>query len=300
MGRSLVAGATAAALVLARAQTPTPAMPSALLAELEGGGSLSWGTSNGTLMVTTSAHTVTNYEACAYHPWIDDALNITDTGYANAALAPPLTGADVIVLGAQPTDVFGVDPDPTVECSWEPGSPCGPCPPLVVNATVGGDLTITGVAPIPVYQSCLRRVYMASTAYGGDEGTGDRIVIFGVTRDTEVAFGAPDHVAWVSPDTEACSEFVTSKVSATLSPAGYYPDYSVPCAESCAAGYYTLLVPSIVVTTPEAGVIPGEDAVQYAIAYFGQSGMGAPPSLTVPSQDRLWVSCAGGARRRTG
>jgi hypothetical protein len=93
--RALLAAVPA---LLVSAQTPSPAATmmtkQQLLDAIEQGGlSVNLDATNGTLVVTTSAHTVTNIEACAFHPYIDDALNITDTSYSTDPwAAPSLTG----------------------------------------------------------------------------------------------------------------------------------------------------------------------------------------------------------------
>jgi hypothetical protein len=214
----------------------------------------------------------------------------------------------------------------------------------------GSDLTISGMAPIPVvstyyqrdglpwvlldlriaaaaglyrrrsttarssslltcpacmqYQACLRRVFMTSSAYGGEEGVGDRIIVFEVERDDQVAVGVPDHVFWslfsANYTSEVCGELTSAKV--TVSNTGpVVVDYSVPCIESCGSIYYTLVAPSITVGTPEAGIIPSEGAVQWAMAEFnGGTSMEAPTYLDVTSQDRLWVSECARRRARRG
>jgi hypothetical protein len=110
--RALLAAVPA---LLASAQTPSPAATTMseqqqqLDAVERGGVSVDFGATNGSLIVTTSAHTVTNIEACAFHPYIDDELNITDTAFpTDPWAAPPLTGGGVIIIGAEPTDVLAV------------------------------------------------------------------------------------------------------------------------------------------------------------------------------------------------
>ena len=122
------------------------------------------------------AEPATNLLACGFHPYLAPGLTLSGA----------VSEAAVVVTNGPGTDAVRVDPDPTQACSY--GAPngdgvlggpstCGPCPPLVVsdpqNAT---RLTITGAAPASVYESCLRRVFIGSTAYGGDEGVGTRVV----------------------------------------------------------------------------------------------------------------------------
>lgn len=145
------------------------------------------------------------FAACALHP----------------SLAPQLTldGEDVtttvaVAVAGTSTDVLAVDPDPQQPCIYGapprspsvPAAACGPCPPLTVTSA-NGTLHITGQAPTSTHQACLRRVYLTSTADGGQEGDATRTVTFTAvsgsgesTADTALAlWGARDDAACVVP-----------------------------------------------------------------------------------------------------
>lgn len=97
------------------------------------------------------------------------------------ALAPLLEVVLTFGPAAPGTDVFRVNPDPTLECSYGPvtADPSGAGPtagcPLCAGLTVlgvgTGTLTVrapTGTAPPALFTSCLRRVVYGSTAAPGE------------------------------------------------------------------------------------------------------------------------------------
>ena len=212
-----------------------------------------------------------------------------------------------------------IDPDPFTGCSWgQPdttflGGPqtCGPCPPLkeafsggVGNGTL---VTLQGAAPATVYQSCLRRLYVGSVAYGGQEGPGLRNLTFKAH-----AAGAPaDQAAVSAAQVEWVVDEGGSRCSDALprGPMIHYgttspdeppptPVYQAGCLVTDASapgpcaptGYYTLLQPSIAVSwmTPAAGGDSNNESyVQYASVTLDWKRL---QGVQAKDQDRFWVA----------
>jgi hypothetical protein len=254
---------------------------------------------------------VANLEACAWHPYVAPALRLT--GASPDAADPAVDYASVVVVsGNAGNDSLRLDPDPAAPCSW--GAPiagsgvisgpqtCGPCPPLAVaftgappsNSSV---LTLTGVAPASLFQACLRRLTLASVAYGGQEGLGPRTLSFAAHRagasegdnavDTATvtwvpAVDSPPPLGTPAPDSGAggggsggaltCSDLLPQGPRLTGPPeVPGGPLYEAGCLVvapggapgPCAAGgYFTLLQPALAVTVPPGATEPG--FLQYA------------------------------------
>lgn len=123
-------------------------------------------------------------------------------------LLVPMLGLFVtFALGCRHPVFLQMISDTSAPCSWQTQT-CGPCPGL--NVTIDGALlTIEGVLPAANYERCLRQVTWISLAFGGEEGLGERSVVFSVIStagDTATATKTIDVV--VRNDT-ACGDLRT-------------------------------------------------------------------------------------------
>lgn len=134
-------------------------------------------------IVTTTPGTTSYLSACGFYPPVDPGVTVTTT-----VVGESITSASVTFGPGDPfiaNDTLAVNPDPFSPCSFDTSLPpaelCGPCPGLTVTGEGTTALAIIGVGNATAYSSCLRRVVYRSVAFGGEEGLGDRTVVFTVT-----------------------------------------------------------------------------------------------------------------------
>lgn len=262
------------------------------------------------LLTTNQAEAVTNLERCGYHPYIAPRLTLAITGASPDAPQPSVDRA-TIALTASGTgnDTIRVDPDPTILCAW--GAPsstrtgdapsCSPCGPLLNVSSSGGlsngtTLTITGSAPPAVYESCLRRVFLGSVAFGGEEGLGQRTLTF----TAHLAGSPPETVStgqarvdWVADPTggTACSDVLPTgpmlRFENENPPAAVYQAACVgACGGSPSRSYYVLLQPGLIVSYPSAASATVPSAMQYATVIMDWKRL---QGVQAREQDRFWA-----------
>ena len=204
-----------------------------------------------------------------------------------------------------------IDPDSYQPCSW--GAPttsfiggpqtCGPCPPLNLalsgGTSNGTTAVLTGTAPASLYQSCLRRLYVASTAYGGEEVPGNRTIAFSAHRAgsplTQAAMSTAQ-LTWVLEEARGltCSEllpqgpritFTAEKPPTQVYQAGCLRGEGGAAGPCAATGYYRTLQPQIAVTYPPGATVP--TFIQFASMTLDWKRL---QGVQARDQDRFWVA----------
>lgn len=226
------------------------------------------------LAVTTTAGTTHYISACGSFPPVDPGLTVTP------GATDSLTSATAaITAGGQTTDALDVNPDPHVVCSFE--RTCSPCPGLTVTGTGGATVTISGAGTTAAYQACMQRVIFRSTAFGGQEGLGDRTITFTV-NDAAGAATATKTVTYDAADDAACSAALNanSVFFTNDAPAGFYP---VPYDAACSGGPCdaVLIAPFATVTAGSSGL------VGRARLFYNTFTRGESPGTPVPAEDRF-------------
>jgi hypothetical protein len=234
--------------------------------------------------VVTSGGTIDNLEACGYHPFIDyDLLTVSTTPSTTA-----ITGATIVIIGQAPTDLLLIDPNPAV-LSTTLGCYDYECPCIVEGITLsapptpGGFLTLTGTASAAAYTSCLRRIFLASTAFGGEEVLGRRMIRYSVVgNDGSIGIGE-NFVRWIPPNDPLCGTYVSSRIGLSVgATSGSY----LACPDCPPRDL--ILFPEVTVTTPIAALDPFFGLVGSAVAtFYPFSRVPLPPAF--PDEDRLWV-----------